>query len=70
MKELDNYVIGERGLIKRGVSLYTECCSLNSLYLTVMLLGSIIGIITQIVTYNEKGLFYKTYKNVLTEVYC
>ena len=30
------YVIGERGLIKKGVSPYTECCSLNSLYLTVV----------------------------------
>ena len=28
------YVIGERGLIKKGISPYTECCSLNSLYLT------------------------------------
>ena len=30
-----------------------------------MLLGRVIGIITEIVTYNEMGLFYKTYKDVL-----
>ena len=34
-------------------------------------LGSekVIGIIARIVTYNEKGSFYKTYKDVLTWVY-
>ena len=30
------YVIGEQGLIKKGVSPYPECCSLNSLYLTLV----------------------------------
>ena len=33
------YVIGEQGLIKKGVSPYTECCSLNSLYLTKRIKG-------------------------------
>ena len=32
----------------------------------VMLLGWDIGIITWILTYNERGLFYKAYKEVLT----
>ena len=36
----------------------------------VMLLGWVIEIITQIITYNENSLFYKMYKDVLTEVYC
>ena len=35
----------------------------------VMLLACIIGI-TRIRTYNEKVLFYKTNKDVRTEVYC
>ena len=34
-----------------------------------MLLGWFIEITTRIVTHNEKGLFYKTYKDVLTKVY-
>ena len=30
------YVIGECGRVQKGVSPYTECCSLNSLYLTLV----------------------------------
>ena len=30
----------------------------------------VIRIIIRIVTYYEKGLFYKMYKDVLTEIYC
>ena len=36
----------------------------------VMLLWWVIGIITWIVTYNKKCLFYKTFKDMLSEVYC
>ena len=32
------YVIGEWGRGQKGVSPYTECCSLNSLYLTTAIL--------------------------------
>ena len=35
-----------------------------------ILLRWVMGTITQIITYNEKGLFYEMYKDVLTEVYC
>ena len=35
-----------------------------------MLLGLVNAIVTRIVTYNEKSLFYKTYKEMLTEEYC
>ena len=35
----------------------------------VMLLQRVIEIIIQIKAYNKKGLFYKIYKDVLTEVY-
>ena len=34
-----------------------------------MLLGWIIEIISRMVTYNEKRLFYKSYKDVLTKIY-
>ena len=35
-----------------------------------MLLGWVTGIITRVKTYNKVDLLYKTYKDMLTEVYC
>ena len=41
----------------------------KKLHYFVMSQGWVIGIIARIINYNEKGLFDKTYKDELTEVY-